>query len=219
MRRSYTVRVVARALHLVRHGEVHNPAGVIYGRLPGFRLSDRGREMAAMTARGIADLPVTRLVASPLLRTQQSAQPIAEIFDLEIEPDERVIESANRFEGRVSGGAALFSDPKDWPLFRNPLVPTWGEPYRAIVERMREAIREVFATTENGDAVIVTHQLPIWMVHRSVQRKPLPHDPRLRRCALSSVTTFERRDGRIVETAYADPAAPLLAEAVDRGAS
>jgi broad specificity phosphatase PhoE len=196
---------------------VHNPAGVIYGRLPGFRLSDRGREMAAMTARAIADLPVSRLVASPLLRTQQSAQPIAEIFDLEVEPDERVIESANRFEGRVSAGAALFADPKDWPLFRNPLVPTWGEPYTDIVERMRQSIHDVFATTEHGDAVVVTHQLPIWMVHRSVLRKPLPHDPRRRRCALSSVTTLERRDGRIVETAYADPAAPLAA--VDRGAT
>ncbi|HEY0373276.1 MAG TPA: histidine phosphatase family protein [Amnibacterium sp.] len=209
--------MVARALHLVRHGEVYNPAGVIYGRLPGYRLSDRGREMAATTARAIADLPVTRLVASPLLRTQQSAQPIAEIFDLEVEPDERVIESANRFEGRVSAGAALFSDPKDWPLFRNPLVPTWGEPYRAIVERMRQVILEVFATTESGDAVIVTHQLPIWMTHRSVQGKPLPHDPRNRRCALSSVTTFERHGGRIVETAYADPAASVAA--VDRGAT
>jgi len=209
--------VVARALHLVRHGEVDNPAGVLYGRLPGFRLSARGERMAAATARAIADLPVTRIVASPLTRTQQSAQPIAEAFGLPVESDDRLIEAGNRLEGRRSAGLALVTSPRNWPLYTNPLRPSWGEPYREIVERMRAAMLDVLRTTESGDAVIVTHQLPIWMVHRSVNREPLPHDPRHRRCALSSVTTFERRDGRIVETAYADPAASV--PAVDEGAA
>ena len=209
--------MVARALHLVRHGEVDNPAGVLYGRLPGFRLSARGERMAAATARAIADLPVTRIVASPLTRTQQSAQPIAEAFGLPVESDDRLIEAGNRLEGRRSAGLALVTSPRNWPLYTNPLRPSWGEPYREIVERMRAAMLDVLRTTESGDAVIVTHQLPIWMVHRSVNREPLPHDPRHRRCALSSVTTFERRDGRIVETAYADPAASV--PAVDEGAA
>ena len=87
----------------------------------------------------------------------------------------------------------------------------------AIVERMREAVFDVFASTEEGDAVIVTHQLPIWMVHRSAAGEPLPHDPRRRRCALSSVTSLARRDGRIAEIAYADSAAGV--PAVDEGAS
>ncbi len=213
------MRVVARALHLVRHGEVHNPAGVIYGRLPGFRLSERGQAMAAMTARALGDLPIRRLVASPLLRTQQSAQPIADLFGLPIESDDRLIESGNRLEGRVSRGGALFADVKDWPLFRNPLQPSWGEPYIRIVERMLQALRDIHESTEDGDVAIVSHQLPIWMVHRRVAGKPLPHDPRRRRCALSSVTSFTWRDGRLVETAYADPAASLLAAAVDQGAT
>ncbi|HEY8318665.1 MAG TPA: histidine phosphatase family protein [Amnibacterium sp.] len=209
--------MVARALHLVRHGEVHNPAGVIYGRLPEFRLSDRGERMAARTAESLADLPITRIVASPLLRTQQSAQPIAEIFGLPVESDERVIESGNALEGRVSAGTALFRDPRDWRLFVNPLRPSWGEPYTEIVERMRRAIFDVFASTDDGDVVIVTHQLPIWMVHRSMAGEPLPHDPRHRRCALSSVTSVARRDGRLAEIAYTDPAAGVAA--VDQGAS
>lgn len=213
------MRVVAQALHLIRHGEVYNPAGVIYGRLPGFRLSERGEEMAARTADAIADLPVTRLIASPLLRTQQSAQPIAERFGLPIERDDRVIESANKLEGRVSRGGALLREPRDWPYFRNPLQPSWGEPYTAILARMRLAIADAFESTEHGHVVIVTHQLPIWTVHRAVAQQPLAHDPRRRRCALSSVTSFERRDGLLAEIAYADPAAPLLAHAVDRGAT
>jgi broad specificity phosphatase PhoE len=67
--------------------------------------------------------------------------------------------------------------------------------------------------------VIVSHQLPIWMVHRSVVGAPLAHDPRHRRCALSSVTTFAIRQGRVVETGYEDPAGALLVGAVDQGAT
>lgn len=211
--------MVARALHLVRHGEVHNPAGVVYGRLPGFRLSDRGELMAARTAEWLADKPVTRLIASPLLRTQQSAQPIADTFGLEIEPDERVIEAWNRFEGRSLTGTALLKRPQDWPLFRNPARPSWGEPFVDVLARMRPAVFDAIRGTTDGDVVIVSHQLPIWTTHRSVTASPLAHDPRKRRCALSSVTSFALRDGRIVETGYADPAAALLLGAVDRGAT
>lgn len=211
--------MVARTLHLIRHGEVFNPDGVIYGRLPNFRLSDRGRAMAALTAEGIADLPVTRLIASPLQRTQESAQPIADRFGLPIETDDRVIEAWNLFEGRRSTGRSLLSRPADWVRFRNPVVPTWGEPFRDVLARMAPAVWDAFNSTDDGDVVIVSHQLPIWTVHRSVTGKPLAHDPRRRRCALSSVTSFAVQDGRLTEVAYADPAAPLMAGAVDAGAT
>jgi broad specificity phosphatase PhoE len=209
--------VVARALHLVRHGEVHNPAGVVYERLPEFRLSERGGAMAAKTAEWLADRPVSRLIASPLLRTQQSAQPIADTFGLPIEPDERVIEAGNRLAGRRMSRAVL-RHPADWLLFVNPLRPSWGEAFTEIRDRMRVAVLEaLLAGDPDHDVVIVSHQLPIWMVHRSVEGFPLPHDPRKRRCALSSVTSFALRDGRVAEIGYADPAGAL--GAVDQGAT
>ncbi len=198
---------------------MHNPAGVVYGRLPGFRLSDRGQAMAAMTAEGLAELPVTRLIASPLLRTQQSAQPVADRFGLTIETDDRVVEAWNRFEGRSMARRALLARPQDWHLFRNPTRPSWGEPFVDVIARMRPAVLEAIRSTDHGDVVIVSHQLPIWAVHRSVVGKSLAHDPRRRRCALSSVTSFAFEGGRLVETGYRDPAASLLADAVDRGAT
>ena len=213
----YTAGVVARALHLVRHGEVLNPAGVVYERLPEFRLSARGRAMAAMTAEWLADKPVTRLIASPLLRTQQSAQPIAERFGLPVEPDERVIEAWNRFAGREVR-ASVRRHPQELLLFRNPLRPTWGEPFSAVRDRMRPVVLEALRDGDpEHDVVIVSHQLPIWMVHRSVEGAALAHDPRRRRCALSSVTSFAIRDGHVVETGYADPAASV--PAIDEGAA
>ena len=196
-----------------------NPAAVVYERLPGFPLSERGEAMASRTAEWLADQPVARVIASPLLRTQQSARPVADTFGLPIEADERVIEGANRF-----AGSAVRAAVREHPLlawrFRNPLRPSWGEPFSAVRDRMRAAVLDAFkAGDPEHDVVIVTHQLPIWMVHRSVEGAPLAHDPRRRRCALSSVTSFAVRDGRIVEIGYEDPAAALAAGAVDAGAT
>ncbi|MDN5895744.1 MAG: histidine phosphatase family protein, partial [Nocardioides sp.] len=56
------------SVHLLRHGEVHNPQGVLYGRMPGYHLSDRGREMAEVVAGAIRTRDVTHLRVSPLER-------------------------------------------------------------------------------------------------------------------------------------------------------
>ncbi len=196
-----------------------NPAGVIYGRLADFRLSDRGQAMATAAAEALADRPVTRVIASPLLRAQQSAAPIVQRFGLSLQSDDRVIEAANVFEGRSTAGGALLRNPADWHYFANPVRPGWGEPFSEILRRMRAAIADAFSGTESGDVVIVSHQLPIWTVHRSVVGRPLAHDPRRRRCALSSITSFERRGGYLIETAYADPGAAVTTEAQNEGAA
>lgn len=211
----------AEQIHLVRHGEVFNPQGVLYGRLPGFGLSDLGRAMAATAARDLADRKrhVSALISSPLQRTQQSAEPIAEVFELDVQLDDRIIEPTNRFEGkRMSGRDSALRDVRNWTFLVNPWEPSWGEPFRAIAERMLHAMTDAAAAVDEGDVVLVSHQLPIWMVHRRVAGKSLAHDPRRRRCALSSITTFERRNGRFVEVGYRDPAAGLSAHATDVGA-
>ncbi|MFT4219219.1 MAG: histidine phosphatase family protein [Microbacterium sp.] len=207
----------ADRLHLVRHGEVFNPQRVLYGRLPGYRLSEDGRRMARAAAEHVRDTgrPVTRLVASPLQRTRESAEPFTELFGLEPVIDERVIEPANQFEGTRMKRALL--NPLNWWRLRRPSVPSWGEPYASIAARMREAMDAAWDAVDGGDAVVVSHQAPIWITHLAVAREPLRHDPRRRRCALSSVTSFERLENREwVEVGYAAPAA--TASAVDVGA-
>lgn len=210
----------AEQIHLVRHGEVFNPQGVLYGRLPGYGLSDLGRQMADAAARDLVARarPVGALVSSPLQRTQQSAEPIAAAFGLEPALDDRVIEPTNRFEGmRMRGRDSALRDVRNWSFLVNPWEPSWGEPFRSIVARMLHAMDDAWNATD-GDAVIVSHQLPIWMVHRRVAGKSLAHDPRRRRCALSSITTFERRGSTFVEVGYRDPAAGLAPQATDVGA-
>lgn len=211
----------ASLVHLVRHGEVHNPDGVLYGRLPGYRLSELGARMAAAAAASVkADgRPVTKLVASPLQRAQESARPFSELFGLPIETDDRLIEPTNRFEGRTfEFGPQVILRPQSWPWVVNPFRPSWGEAYRSIADRMLAALDDAWTGTESGDIVLVSHQLPIWTITRELAGDRLWHDPRKRRCSLSSITTLERRDGRFVEVAYRDPARELLEQAVDTGA-
>src|SRR6201999_4620367 len=90
-------------VHLIRHGEVHNPDGILYGRLPGFRLSDRGRAQAAAVGDALAGRDIVAVIASPLQRAQETAAFIAAKHDLEVDTDPDLIESANFFEGKRVG--------------------------------------------------------------------------------------------------------------------
>ena len=218
--------MVARQVHLVRHGEVFNPDRVLYGRLPNFGLSDRGALMAQAAAAHIAALnrPISALICSPLQRTQESAAPVAKLLGLTPIIDERIIEPTNVFEGkRMRGPDSALRDPANWKYLRNPWRPSWGEPYRSIVSRMLAAMTDAVNSTDAGDIVLVSHQLPIMTVHRALANKSFMNDPRRRRCALSSITTCEWRDETFtergfVEVGYADPAAPLSDGAIDVGA-
>jgi broad specificity phosphatase PhoE len=211
--------VAATQIHLVRHGEVHNPTGVLYGRLPGFHLSDLGKEMAQAAADELAGHPVSALFASPLLRAQESAEPWAKNFDLPIQTDERLIEPTNKFEGGTyEFGPSILLHPRVWPWVMNPFKPSWGEPYAHVVRRMFAAIDDAWASVETGEVVMVSHQMPIVMVQRAVSGLRSFHDPRARRCTLSSITTLERRGDAFVEVGYRDLSSEILARAIDTGA-
>lgn len=210
----------AQRLHLVRHGEVFNPRGVLYERIEGFELSDLGHEMAEAAAIDLAKQgrEVSKIIASPLVRTQQSASPVARKFDLKIQTDERVIEPWNKFAGYKLHPKAFLAKPSLLLNLTKPSLPSWGEPYEQVAGRMQSAALDAWSNSEGGDVVIVSHQLPIWMLYRSSAGLELPHNPRDRRCSLSSITSFEVVDGKLVEVEYREPGIQHAANAVDGGA-
>jgi broad specificity phosphatase PhoE len=199
-------------VHVLRHGEVYNPDKILYGRLPGFRLSELGVQMAKAVAESIADKDITHIVASPLERAQQTAEPAAAQFKLPVAIDDRLIESANFFEGkRVGVGDGALRDPRNWWMLRDPVTPSWGEAYTAIAQRMFAALLTAREAAEGHEALCVSHQLPIWTLRRHVEHKRLWHDPRKRQCALASLTSFHFEDTKIVGIGYEEPAAHLVA--------
>lgn len=200
-------------VHLMRHGEVENPEGVLYGRLPGYVLSALGHEMAARVAEWFVESEndVTHLVASPLERAQQTIAPLAAELGLPVTTDARVIEAENQFEGKTFGvGDGALKHPRNWWLLRNPFQPSWGEPYKKIARRMRAAIEDARIAAEGHEAVIVAHQLPIWAVRLDIEGRRFLHDPRKRECSLASVTSLTFDGDRIVSLAYQEPAGDLI---------
>jgi broad specificity phosphatase PhoE len=198
-------------VHLLRHGEVHNPQGVLYGRLPDFHLSELGLRMAQRVAETLADREVTHVVSSPLERAQETAQPSAAALGIDIVTDPRVIEAGNVFEGQRFGvGDGSLRKPSAWKHLYNPFRPSWGEPYKDVVVRMLAAMHDAREAAEGHEALIVSHQLPVWIVRSFIEGRRLFHDPRKRQCSLASLTSFTYEGDRVVTVAYSEPAADLV---------
>lgn len=202
---------VRTVVHLLRHGEVHNPAKILYGRLPGYHLSELGRAMAERAGEYFEHRDVTHLVASPLERAQETAAPIAKRTGLDVTTDGRAIESENVFEGQRFGvGDGSLKHPSVWKHLVNPFRPSWGEPYAQVAFRMHAAAQDARDAARGHEAVIVSHQLPIWIARLAAEHRRFVHDPRKRQCSLASVTSLHYDDDRLVSVSYAEPAADLL---------
>lgn len=205
-------------VHLMRHGEVNNPGGILYGRMRGFGLTPLGVQMAEMTADFlVADgRDITSVTASPLLRAQASAAPTAAAYELPIGIDPHLIEAASKFEGEnVNGNRWALAHPRNWSRYARPLEPSWGEAYTDILSRMRVAVSSAIRRSYGHEALLVTHQLPIVTVQRFIEGQPLAHNPLKRQCSLASLTSLLFEDYTLVGWSYSEPARDLLAAASD----
>ena len=196
-------------VHLLRHGKVDNPGHVLYGRLPGFHLSDEGLLMAKAVARHLAARDITAVFSSPLERALETAGPLAEQFGLLVVIDDRLIEAENHFEGLTFGvGDGSLRSPRHWLALRNPFRPSWGEPYSEISARMLAAMAAARDVARGHEAVCVSHQLPIWIARRTVEGVKLWHNPGRRQCGLASLTSFTYQGDKIVSLGYCEPTGP-----------
>ena len=203
---------MAATIHVLRHGEVENPEKILYGRQPGWRLSTRGQEMAKEVANWSKDLDLGAIHASPLQRAQETAAPVAAAHKLQITTDPNLIEAANIFEGKkFELGSGVLRHPASWWHLRNPWKPSWGEPYNEQIERMLKAVFAARDAANGKDALVVSHQLPIWILRSAVEGRPMLHDPRKRICTLASVTSLHLDDeGMISGVTYQEPSKHLL---------
>ena len=203
---------MSSTVHVARHGEVENPQKILYGRQPGWRLSTRGQQMAEVLGEWSKSVDLGALHVSPLQRAQETAAPIAKAHGIEITTDERLIEAANIFEGKsFEPGSGILKHPSAWRHLYNPWKPSWGEPYDQQINRMFAAIFAAHKAENGKDAIVVSHQLPIWITRSAIEGRSMLHDPRKRECTLASVTSIHFDDeGVISGLSYSEPAAHLL---------
>ena len=203
---------MAQTIHFVRHGEVHNPEKILYGLQPGWRLSDRGNEMASVIGEWSAKLDLGAIHSSPLQRAQETVAPIIARHKLSLTTDKNLIEASNIFEGKkFELGSGVLRHPSSWRYLYNPWKPSWGEPYDQLISRMLKGLFAARDAAGSKDAICVSHQLPIWILRSAVEGRRLLHDPRKRECTLASVTSFELdSEGMISSVSYSEPAKHLL---------
>ena len=203
---------MAQVIHFIRHGEVHNPEKILYGLQPGWRLSERGIQMAQVVAQWSKNLNLGAIHSSPLQRAQETVAPIIDNHKLQLSTDKNLIEASNIFEGKkFELGSGVLKHPKSWRYLYNPWRPSWGEPYDQIINRMLKALFSARDAAGGKDAICVSHQLPIWILRSAVEGRRLIHDPRKRECSLASVTSFELdSDGMVTGVSYSEPAQHLL---------
>jgi broad specificity phosphatase PhoE len=198
-------------VHLLRHGEVYNPDKVLYGRLPDFHLSELGREMAERIGEVLERRDIAVITSSPLDRAQETAAPLAARKGIIVGIDERLIEADNIFEGqRVAVGDGVLRQPKTWRHLYNPFRPSWGEPYVEVAARMRGAVQTAREQARGHEAVLVSHQVPVWVARLDAENRRFVHDPRSRQCNLASLTSLTFDGDRLAAITYTEPAADLV---------
>jgi broad specificity phosphatase PhoE len=189
-------------VHLVRHGEVENPTGIIYGRLPGYNLSEKGQRQAAQVAGRLRDADVGCVWSSPLERAQETAAAIAKPHGIDVTVDDRLIESETTLEGLTRNVLHFFRSPRRWWSLRNPLRPSWGESFADIRVRMLEAVSDAVEKASGGEAVVVSHQTPVLVARLTLTRRRTPPWLGLTPCETGSITTLILDGDRAVSGSY-----------------
>jgi len=140
-------------VYFVRHGEVENPEAVKYGRLPGFPLTQKGREQIKQTSESLKEVGIGAIYASPLLRTKESAQILSEMLGLPIIFDDRLLEHDH---GKYTG--VKIEEYKKMEYWR-----CGAETLENCGDRVLDFLYDVKSQNKYQTICVVGHQGPIIM--------------------------------------------------------
>ena len=139
-------------LYLMRHGHVHNPQAILYGRMPGFFLSDEGIIQARAAGAWLADKHIAAIYCSPMERAQQTAGIVSEaIGGLPVQIDERLIEVSTPYEGQPTADLAAMG----WDLYSGNQAPY--EVPSTVLERVLDFFDAALARHPNQAILAVGH--------------------------------------------------------------
>ncbi len=155
---------MAELVHLVRHGEVHNPQHLAYASLPGFHLSTLGEHQAREAGRYLAHRPIGAVWSSPLERARETARILAAPHGLPVEVLSDLTEwkFLDRWAGhRWEQLPQLFPGEVEAYLQHPADLDFASETLAELAERIAGAVQQVAAATTGGEVAVVGHQDPI----------------------------------------------------------
>ncbi len=145
-------------IYLVRHGDVHNPDGVFYERLPGFYLSELGITQAHTLGKFLSDKKISAIYASPLERTNQTADIIASYqHGLNVIHDKRLLEVSSVKRGQKQADLAA----ERWNFYKPKYTKLGGEKLSDIWKRINSFFKEAVQKHKGQAIVVVSHGDPV----------------------------------------------------------
>lgn len=157
----------------LRHAEVHNPKDIVYGRLPRFGLSPRGRAQAELAGRFLLARPIAAIYTSPLLRARQTATIVARYHQhLRVRTSRALLEVRSGYQGEPN---AIYQQP-DFSFYE-PLSDPADESMAGVCDRMLGFL-STLARRHVGETVLfVSHADPITIMRLGLEGEPLtvPH--------------------------------------------
>jgi broad specificity phosphatase PhoE len=166
--------VTTTTVWLARHGEAHNPNHVLYGRLPGVRLTAQGRKEAQALADFLAERPLAAVYSSPLLRARSTAEIILRQATATGMQRGRVRLDSDLQEVRTAweGEPLEALERINWDFYANPRHRD-DESLQMIYARMHRWLRRVLRRHAGGDVVGVSHGDPLLILIGGLRDLPL----------------------------------------------
>lgn len=167
---------MAELVHLVRHGEVHNPRHLVYASLPGFHLSVEGVRQARQAGSHLARRPIRAVWSSPLQRATETAQHLAAPHGLKVKVLSDLVEwkLLDRWAGHPwEQLPRLFPGEVEAYLEHPDLLEFAPETLTRLAERIARAVRGADAGTPDGEVVVVGHQDPLQAGRLALRGQPL----------------------------------------------
>lgn len=161
---------MATRIFFVRHGEINNPHKIIYGRLPGFELTKKGKEEITETTKQFSKNKITALYSSPLLRTKQSAEIINNVLHLPIHYSDKLLEVDSPMTGKPR--SYVVNNTNNYNVFATE-ENKFGETIQDVAKRMQKFIDEIKMKHPEENIVAITHGDPIMIVKAMMEGLPL----------------------------------------------
>ncbi len=154
---------------MARHGEVDNPGGILYGRLPRMRLSPEGRRQAEALAGFLAPRPLAAIYTSPMLRARKTAAAIATRHPhLRPRVDSDLHEIKTGWQGRTLAELDFIK----WDFYSHRRYPS-DEALSDVRDRMRRWVDRMLRRHAGGEVVGVTHGDPILILLGDLRGLPM----------------------------------------------
>jgi broad specificity phosphatase PhoE len=203
---SRSIGRVRTPVYLVRHCDVENPAGVLYGHLPGFGLSARGVRQAHALGRFFAATQVRQIYTSPLERAQQTAHIIASYLDgVAVTTTPELVEAQfGRYLQGVKPRDVVWRRPLWLVHMIRPGLLRRDETVPQMAARVREPIDRLLRDQPGAGGICVSHGDPIQAYWVEAEGRS-PFALHRLQCAKGGMLELEYEADRLVAKTYRPP--------------